>query len=44
MQFYNGENSPACKISGYIGRVGLFDLIEMIVIKASMRAKGGAGS
>jgi type II secretory ATPase GspE/PulE/Tfp pilus assembly ATPase PilB-like protein len=51
MTFYHGGNSPACKKSGYQGRVGLFELMEMtdtvrglVVTKASRRSQGGAGS
>jgi general secretion pathway protein E len=42
MAFYRGEGCPACKNSGYQGRVGLFELMEMtdavrglVVAKAS---------
>jgi type II secretory ATPase GspE/PulE/Tfp pilus assembly ATPase PilB-like protein len=42
MTFYRGEGCPACKNSGYQGRVGLFELMEMtdavrglVVAKAS---------
>jgi type IV pilus assembly protein PilB len=42
MAFYRGEGCPACKKSGYQGRVGLFELMEMtdavrglVVAKAS---------
>ena len=43
--FYRGEGCPACKNSGYLGRVGIYELIEMnddirglIVAKASASA------
>ena len=42
MAFYRGEGCPACKNTGYLGRIGLFELMEMnetirslIVAKAS---------
>ena len=42
MTFYRGEGCPACKNTGYLGRIGLFELMEMnetirslIVAKAS---------
>jgi general secretion pathway protein E len=45
MTFYRGEGCPACKDSGYQGRVGLFELMEMtdavrglVVAKASSMA------
>jgi type IV pilus assembly protein PilB len=45
MTFYRGEGCPACKSSGYQGRVGLFELMEMtdavrglVVAKASSMA------
>jgi general secretion pathway protein E len=45
MTFYRGEGCPACKNSGYQGRVGIYELIEMnddirelIVAKSSSSA------
>jgi len=43
--FYRGEGCPACKNSGYQGRIGIYELMEMnddirglIVAKASSSA------
>ncbi len=43
--FYRGEGCPACKNTGYLGRIGLYELIDMneairtlIIAKASNNA------